>query len=74
MELLMSTNEQLLDVDATTHAYRLYRGAGIPVVVGSDDAGILRTTLSGGRGQGGWGGRCCPAPRAACICAAGSGG
>lgn len=47
VELLIATNEQLLGLDASSHAYTLYQGAGIPFVVGSDDAGILRSSISG---------------------------
>jgi adenosine deaminase len=46
VELALTSNEQILGLDAQTSPFRLYRRAGVPIVLATDDAGVERTTLS----------------------------
>ena len=46
VEIALSSNEQILGIQAETSQFRVYRAAGIPIVLATDDAGISRTDLS----------------------------
>lgn len=46
VEVSLTSNEQILGINAHTSQFRVFRKAGVPVVLATDDAGIERTTLS----------------------------
>lgn len=46
MEINLTSNEFILGVKGTEHPIRLYHEAGIPVIISTDDPGILRTSLT----------------------------
>lgn len=46
VEIALTSNEQILGINAQTSQFRVYRDAGVPVVLATDDAGVERTDLS----------------------------
>lgn len=46
VEINLSSNEFILDVKGNHHPISLYRKYGVPIVISTDDAGILRTNLA----------------------------
>ena len=46
VEILLTSNAQTLGVASSRHPAPVYREAGVPIVIGTDDAGIERTDLS----------------------------
>ncbi|MEL6538769.1 MAG: adenosine deaminase, partial [Bacteroidota bacterium] len=45
-EINFASNDFILDVSGREHPFGLYHQAGVPLVLGTDDAGILRTDLT----------------------------
>jgi len=46
LEVNLVSNAQLLGVQGREHPFPLYREAGVPVVLSTDDPGIMRTSLT----------------------------
>ncbi len=46
VEVCLSSNDFILQIDAADHPLRLLRQAGVPLVISTDDAGVLRTNLT----------------------------
>lgn len=46
VEINLTSNEFILGVKNDAHPFMLYRKAGVPVVISTDDPGILRTSLT----------------------------
>jgi hypothetical protein len=46
VEINLSSNEFILNVKEDRHPIMLYKEFGVPIVISSDDAGILRTSLT----------------------------
>lgn len=46
VEINLTSNEFILGVKNDTHPFMLYRQAGVPTVISTDDPGILRTNLT----------------------------
>lgn len=46
IEINLSSNQFILGIKNSEHPLRLYRRFGVPVVIGTDDEGVLRTTLA----------------------------
>lgn len=46
VEINLSSNEFILDVEGNEHPISLYYYHGVPIVLSTDDAGVLRTTLT----------------------------
>lgn len=46
VEINLSSNEFILNVKEDQHPISLYYNAGVPVVISTDDAGILRTSIT----------------------------
>lgn len=46
VEINLTSNEFILGVKDDAHPFSLYRKAGVPVVISTDDPGILRTDLT----------------------------
>ncbi|KQZ63564.1 adenosine deaminase [Lysobacter sp. Root559] len=46
VEINLSSNAAILGVKGADHPLRLYREAGVPVVLASDDQGVLRSDMS----------------------------
>lgn len=46
VEVCLSSNRFILDMDADEHPFSLFDQAGVPQVIGADDAGVLRTNLT----------------------------
>jgi len=46
IEINPESNQFILKMDEKNHPFPLYFNYGVPIVIGSDDAGILRTNLS----------------------------
>jgi len=46
VEINLVSNAQLLGVQGAAHPFPLYRAAGVPVVLATDDPGIMRTSLT----------------------------
>lgn len=46
VEINLTSNEFILGVKGDAHPFMLYRQAGVPVVISTDDPGILRTSLT----------------------------
>lgn len=46
VEINLSSNAVILGVEGASHPLNLYRAAGVPVVLSSDDMGILRSDLT----------------------------
>jgi hypothetical protein len=46
IEINLVSNAQLLGVQGKEHPFPLYREAGVPVVLATDDPGIMRTSLT----------------------------
>lgn len=46
VEINLVSNEFILGVKEDAHPFPLYRKAGVPVVISTDDPGILRTNLT----------------------------
>ncbi len=46
VEINLVSNAQLLGVQGKEHPFPLYREAGVPVVLATDDPGIMRTSLT----------------------------
>ncbi|MFC7335045.1 adenosine deaminase family protein [Rhodocista pekingensis] len=46
VEVLLTSNEQILHLDRDTHPFRLYRAHGVPLVLATDDQGVSRSTLA----------------------------
>jgi adenosine deaminase len=46
VEINLSSNEFILNIKEDQHPISLYYNAGVPVVISTDDAGILRTSLT----------------------------
>lgn len=47
VEINLSSNAAILGVRGAEHPLALYRAAGVPVLLSTDDQGVLRTDLSG---------------------------
>ncbi|MGO4817775.1 adenosine deaminase [Flavobacterium sp. W22_SRS_FP1] len=46
IEINLVSNEFILKVKETRHPFSLYREFGVPIVISTDDAGILRTNMT----------------------------
>ena len=46
VEIPLTSNEVLLDIDPAQHPLMFYKNANVPVTLATDDPGILRTTMS----------------------------
>lgn len=46
VEINLTSNEFILGIKNDAHPFMLYRKAGVPVVISTDDPGILRTNLT----------------------------
>jgi adenosine deaminase len=46
VEICLSSNEAILGVKGNDHPFQLYRRAGVPLTLNTDDEGILRTNLT----------------------------
>jgi adenosine deaminase len=46
IEINLTSNEFILGVKNDAHPFMLYRQAGVPIVISTDDPGILRTNLT----------------------------
>lgn len=46
VEINLTSNEFILGVKGTEHPIRLYHKAGVPIIISTDDPGILRTSLT----------------------------
>jgi adenosine deaminase len=46
VEILLSSNEHMLNIIGDAHPFRLYLDAGVPIVISSDDEGVFRTDLT----------------------------
>lgn len=46
VEINLTSNEFILGVKGDLHPFMLYRQAGVPVILSTDDPGILRTNLT----------------------------
>lgn len=46
VEICLTSNEVILGISGRSHPIDLYRSAGIPIVYGSDDEGITRSSLT----------------------------
>lgn len=46
VEINLTSNEFILGVKDDVHPFMLYRTAGVPIVISTDDPGILRTSLT----------------------------
>lgn len=46
VEILLTSNAQILGVDAARHPFQSYRSAGVPVVIGTDDEGVARSDMT----------------------------
>jgi adenosine deaminase len=46
VEINLSSNEFILNVKEDRHPVLLYKNSGVPIVIATDDAGILRTNLT----------------------------
>ncbi len=46
IEILLTSNKDLLDVYGDTHPHPVYLAQNVPVIIATDDPGILRTDLT----------------------------
>lgn len=46
VEILLTSNEQILDVKGPKHPFQMYRSAGVVTILGTDDAGVSRSDLT----------------------------
>ncbi len=46
VEICLSSNEGILGVSRDQHPFPLYRQAGIPVTINTDDEGVSRSNLT----------------------------
>lgn len=46
VEICLSSNEQILGVKNNDHPFNLYRRAGVPLSINTDDAGVSRSNLT----------------------------
>lgn len=46
VEINLTSNEFILGVKDSEHPIMLYHNAGIPIIISTDDPGILRTSLT----------------------------
>lgn len=46
IEILMTSNEQILDVSGPQHPFQMYRSAGVVTILGTDDAGVSRSDMT----------------------------
>lgn len=46
VEINLTSNEFILGVRDDAHPFRLYKDSGVPVVISTDDPGILRTSIT----------------------------
>jgi hypothetical protein len=46
IEINLASNEFILNVKDSRHPFSLYKSFGVPIVIGTDDAGILRTNMT----------------------------
>ena len=46
VEINLTSNEFILGVKGSEHPIMLYHHAGVPVIISTDDPGILRTSLT----------------------------
>ena len=46
VEINLTSNEFILGVKGDTHPFALYKDRGVPVVISTDDPGILRTSIT----------------------------
>lgn len=46
VEILMTSNEQILNVKGPNHPFQMYRSAGVVTVLGTDDAGVSRSDIT----------------------------
>jgi adenosine deaminase len=47
IEINLVSNEQILGVEGDEHPFPLYRRAGVPVVISTDDEGVSRSSMTG---------------------------
>lgn len=46
IEINLTSNEFILGVKDSEHPVRLYTNSGVPIIISTDDPGILRTSLT----------------------------
>ena len=46
IEILLTSNKDLLDVSRDTHPFPVYLAQNVPIIIATDDPGILRTDLT----------------------------
>lgn len=46
VEILLTSNEQILDVAGPQHPFQMYRSAGVVTILGTDDAGVSRSDMT----------------------------
>jgi len=46
VEILLVSNAQILDVEGARHPFPVYRAAGVPVVLATDDEGVSRSDMT----------------------------
>lgn len=46
IEINLTSNEFILGVKGDSHPFMLYKSSGVPIVISTDDPGILRTSLT----------------------------
>ena len=46
VEINLTSNEFILGVKDSEHPIMLYKNAGVPVIISTDDPGVLRTSLT----------------------------
>lgn len=46
VEILLTSNEQILDVKGADHPFQMYRSAGVVTILATDDAGVSRSDLT----------------------------
>ena len=46
IEINLSSNEFILGVKDDAHPFKLYKDSGVPIIISTDDPGILRTSLT----------------------------
>ena len=47
IEINLVSNDQILGVSGAEHPFPLYRKAGVPVVISTDDEGVSRSSMTG---------------------------
>jgi adenosine deaminase len=46
VEICLTSNHSILGVDGRAHPFKLYRSAGVPVFLNTDDEGVSRSNLT----------------------------